>query len=101
MNALIQKFHKTHPKASNLSKEECELVCSSAFRMIKETIEAGIFTNIRLKYFGLIQVSKPRIIYAKKQASANLEKGLITKEMYDKKMEILNKYKEKNEEKDK
>lgn len=92
MNPLIEKFYNS----SNLgiTKEACNDICSNLFDFVKHNINIGNFKDIRLQYFGVIEVNKPMIIHSKKTLQSHLDKGYITQDRFDKRMKILNSYEE-------
>lgn len=88
MNDLIKNFYIKHNHKYNLTLEEINTICLSPFKLIKETLHNDILKDIRLKYFGIIKVSRNRVKYSLE----NLEKNCILNEKKDRK-KILTEYK--------
>ena len=92
MNIHIEEYIKT----KNLSEDdkiEYSKICNSIFKMLKDKIDSGDLKNIRLKYFGVFEVNKPMVKYAKKKLIENYNKGYITESYFNKRFNTLNKLK--------
>lgn len=88
----VEEYWEEVKDQYDVSFEEFKIICRSPFKFVKEVMSSGILKNIRLKYFGVFEVSKSRVNYCKKSLQKNYDKGLVSKKHYNKRMEILNNY---------
>lgn len=95
MSDVIEQFYKQEQSLyPELSLAEFRLICNSPFKFVKEVINRGTLKNVRLQYFGVFEVMPGRVKYSLKTLEENYEAGKITKERYDKRKEILERYEE-------
>ena len=93
MSDVIEEFYKQQEHLhDNISLDELRIICNSPFKFTKEVINRGTLKNIRLQYFGVFEVSPSRVKYSLKTLEENYKEGKITKERYNKRKEILEKY---------
>ena len=93
MSDIIEEFYKQQEHLhDSISINEFRLICNSPFKFTKEVINRGTLKNIRLQYFGVFEVSPSRVKYSLKNLEENFKEGKITKERYNKRKEILEKY---------
>lgn len=89
---LIEEFYKEEGYKYDISIEECKLVCSAPFKIIKEVLSRGLLKNIRLQYFATFEVSSSRVKYNLKSLEESYSNGNISEERYNKRKEILSSY---------
>lgn len=61
MSKLIEDYYLMIKEKEGISFEECKKICTAPFLMTKEVMSKNIFVSIRLKYFGIFQISNARI----------------------------------------
>lgn len=93
MNDLIEEFYNVEGKNYDISLEECNLICGSPFKFIKEILNRGLLKSIRLQYFGVFEISQNKIKYSKKNLEEGYNKGTILESRYLKRKEVLDRYK--------
>lgn len=95
MADVIEEFYKEKKHLyPNISLDEFRVICNSPFKFTKEVINRGTLKNIRLQYFGVFEVMPSRVKYSLKTLIENFKSNKITKERYDKRKEILERYEE-------
>ena len=89
---LIEQFHKEEGSKYDITLEECKLICSSPFKLIKEVLSRGLLKNIRLQYFGTFEVLGRRVHYSLQSLERNYQENKISEKRYLEKKEILERY---------
>jgi hypothetical protein len=90
----IEEYFELVKGEYDISFEEFKLACLSPFAFTKKVMSLGLLKDIRLQYFGVFKVSSGRVKYSKKAVTENFENGLISEERYNKRMNILNNFKD-------
>lgn len=89
---VIEQFYQEEGYKYGISLEECKLICTAPFKLVKEVMSRGLLRNIRLQYFGVFEVSGSRVKYNLKSLEENYKNGTISEERYNKRKEILTSY---------
>lgn len=76
----------------DLTLSDFNEICRTPFKYVKQVMSSGELKDIRLQYFGVFEVSPSRVKYNKKILKKNFEKGIVSENRYNKKMNILNNY---------
>lgn len=92
---LIEKFWELKGVEYGISIEEFKLICYSPFKYIKKAISTGLMIDLRIIYLGEFKVSSARLKYNKSSLEEGYIKGNISEVVYNKRMTILNNYKNK------
>ena len=90
----VEQYWEEVKDQYDISFDEFKEVCKTPFKFVKEIISSGVLKNIRLKYFGVFEVSKSRVTFSKKTLEKNYSRGVISEEKYSKKLKTLNSYAE-------
>lgn len=93
MSNLVEKFWEKSGVEYGITIEEFKLICYSPFRYIKKVLANSLMVNIRLFYLGEFRVSGARLGYNKNSLEKNYANGVTSEENYNKRIEILNRYK--------
>lgn len=93
IDSFKEYLNKTNSEYANIPQEELDKICKSTFSLVKESIRRGDFIPIRLQYFGIFEPMPKRIKYSKANLIKKFDNGLISKEKFENRLEILNKYK--------
>lgn len=93
-NKLIQDFYDEHIKKEypDITEKEAELICTAPFKMLKEVISSGTMKDVRFKFLGIFKIEERKVKYTRKNLQVLLEKGAITEEYLEKRIEILDRY---------
>lgn len=91
---LIEEFYNTVGKEHDLTLEECKLVCTSPFKLVKEVLSRGLLKDIRLQYFGVFEVVPARVKYSLARLKESYSKGTISEKRFTERREILESYAE-------
>ncbi len=91
-SSIVNSYWEKVKGNYDIEEKEFSNVCMNVFTFIRESISTGKGKNIRIKYLGVFEVSKSRVKYSKLALAENLEKGVITQEHFNKRMEVLNKH---------
>lgn len=89
---VIEQFYQEEGYKFGISLEECKLICTAPFKLIKEVMSRGLLRDIRLQYFGVFEVSGSRVKYNLKSLEESYKNGTISEERYNKRKEILTSY---------
>ena len=92
---IEEYFNEISQDYPGLTLAQCSDICRYPFKFVKFVMASGELKNIRLQYLGVFTVSKSRVNYNKKTLEENYNKGLISKDKYEKKLKILNNYEDK------
>ena len=93
MADLIEEFYEEVKHIyPDLSIDEFKIICNSPFSFAKQVINRGILKNIRFQYFGVFEVMPSRVKYSLKTLEENFKANKISKERYNKRKEILERY---------
>jgi hypothetical protein len=92
MNSLIEEFHSLYGEELDVTLEECALICTAPFKLVKEVLSKSLFKSIRLQYFGVFEVSSSRVKYSKQSLSESYAKGNISEEKYKNRLKTLENY---------
>lgn len=95
---LVEKFWELKGVEYGISLEEFKLVCYSPFKYIKKAISAGLMIDLRIIYFGEFKVSGARLKHNKDSLEKGYVEGSISEEIYNKRMAVLNNYKDEKHE---
>ena len=93
---VIEQFYQEEGYKFGISLEECKLICTAPFKLVKEVMSRGLLRDIRLQYFGVFEVSGSRVKYNLKSLEESYSNGTISEERYNKRKEILTSYESKN-----
>lgn len=81
---LIQEFYdQIKEQNPDLTLEQVTDIVTSPYHMVRDDMEAGEFSMLRLTEFGCFFVFPNRAKYMLEAAEKKLEKGLITQKRYD------------------
>jgi len=89
---VIEEFYREEGHKFGISLEECKLICTAPFKLIKEVMSRGLLRDIRLQYFGVFEVSGSRVKYNLKSLEESYKNGTISEERYNRRKEILTSY---------
>lgn len=89
---IVEEYWEEVKDQYDIDFKEFKKICNNIFSFVREIISSGIGKSIRVKYLGVFEVSKSRVKYSKIALKSNLDKGLISTERYNKRIEILNNY---------
>ena len=89
---LIEEFYQEEGHKHSITLEECKLICSSPFKLVKEVFTRGLLKNIRLQYFAVFEIVPGRVKYSLKNLEESYAKGNISEERYNKRKLILSNY---------
>lgn len=85
---LIEEYYESIKNDyPDLTKEQCNQICSAPFIEVRKAIESGEFSTGRLKYFGTFVVYPKRISYYLKLYAKMFKEQRITPKVYFKKKE--------------
>lgn len=86
---IIEDYYNEIKNEYDISYEEFKLICTSPFKMLKESLNKHEFVDFRFKYLGTFTVSKNRIKYSLKSLDKKLSKGTISNKMYEERKKQL------------
>lgn len=92
----IEEYFQEVGEEYNIEFDEFKKICLTPFLFIKEVMSSGKLKDIRLQYFGIFKVSPSRVTFSKKAIKENFDKGLISEDRFNKRMEVLNNYERNN-----
>ncbi len=89
----IEEYYKeVSQQYPGLTLAQFNDICKYPFKFVKEVMSSGDLKDIRLKYFGVFEVSSSKVKFVKKNIKKSFAKGNISKERYEKKLKILESY---------
>lgn len=85
---LIEEYYESiKDQYPNLTKEQCNQICSAPFVEVRKGIESGQFFTIRLQFFGTFTVYPKRLTYYLRLYAKMFKEQRITPANYFKKKE--------------
>lgn len=86
---LIEEYYNSiKEQYPDLTKEQCNQICSAPFIEVRKGIESGTFVNIRLQFFGTFTVYPKMLLY---------QLGVYTKMFKEQKISAINYFKKKEQ----
>ena len=95
---LFERFKLANEdRYEHLSERELKAACTSQFELIKQEMESGNLTEVRLQYLFTVRASKYRIIKHLKGTYLGYERGNIKEKDFIKYASMLLNYIQKNQ----
>lgn len=90
---LIKGFYKEiREKYPNLSLDDVRKICDAPFSFIRFVMETGRLATIHIKFLGKFLVYPGRVKSTYKAIKTQKEKGVLSEEEYNSKVELLEEY---------
>ncbi len=89
---LIEEFYESDDFGPNHNLEEFKKICNAPFSLVKRVMSSGELRDIRLQYFGVFSVSRPRVKYTKKNLIKKFENGNIPQKRFEDKIKQFEEY---------
>ena len=93
--SAVEEFYEIYKEGFHGDFKDLDNIVRGPFRYFKSELTQGTLKPYRLQYFGTFSIPRPRIFHAKKKLTEKLSEGLISESKYSERMELLNRYNEK------